>query len=138
MGSVKKELIVEAPVEDLWAIIRDFAQGPIRMAPGFVTDCTLNAPDLRVATFVNGTVLHERFIALDEQQHRFVYSIVGGSVTPTHNNSSMQVLPHENGSRFVWIHDVLPDELADTFGPSMEHGLQVFKQTVESAVATTP
>jgi hypothetical protein len=67
-----------------------------------------------------------------------VYSIVGGSVTPTHNNASMQVFPHENGSRFVWIHDVLPDELAETFGASMEHGLQVFEQTVESAVAAKP
>ncbi|WP_433710065.1 SRPBCC family protein [Nocardia sp. CA-084685] len=136
MGSVEREIIVEAPVEQVWAIIGDFAHGPIRMAPGFVTDSTLDGPDLRIVTFENGTVLHERFIALDEAERRIVFSIVGGSVTPAHDNSSMQVFPHADGSRFVWIHDTLPHELADAFGTSMEHGLEVFKQTVENAVST--
>jgi len=138
MGSVEKEIIIEAPAEDVWAIIGDFAAGPIRMAPGFVTDSTLDGPDLRIVTFENGTVLHERFIALDETQRRIVFSIVGGSVTPAHDNSSMQVFQHADGSRFVWIHDTLPHELADAFGASMEHGLSVFKQTVESAVVAEP
>ncbi|MEV5832176.1 hypothetical protein [Nocardia sp. NPDC052112] len=40
--------------------------------------------------------------------------------------------------RFVWIHDTLPYELADTFGAAMEHGPQVFEQTVENAVSTRP
>ncbi|MFQ6397263.1 SRPBCC family protein [Nocardia sp. KC 131] len=134
MGSVKKEIVVEATVEDVWAIIGDFDQGPIRMAPGFVTECRLDGPGVRVATFVNGTVLRERLIALDEVQRRFVYSIVGDSVTPKHNNASMQVFPHDSGSRFVWIHDVLPDELAVAFGASMDQGLEVFKRTVEGAI----
>ncbi|MFI7665306.1 SRPBCC family protein [Nocardia sp. NPDC049526] len=137
MGSVTREIIIEAPAEELWAIIGDFAQGPERMAPGFVTGSTLDGPDLRIVTFANGTVLHERFIALDEAERRIVFSIVGGSVTPGHDNSSMQVFPHADGSRFVWIHDTLPHELADAFGASMEHGLQVFKQSVETAVVTS-
>ncbi|MFE7800138.1 SRPBCC family protein [Nocardia sp. NPDC057440] len=134
MGSIKKEIVVEAHVDDVWAIIRDFGQGPIRMAPGYVTECRLDGPGVRVATFVNGTVLRERLIALDEAERRFVYSIVGDSVTPQHNNASMQVFPHDNGSRFVWIHDVLPDELAVAFGVGMDEGLRVFKETVEAAV----
>ncbi|WP_433684176.1 SRPBCC family protein [Nocardia sp. CA-119907] len=138
MGSVEKEIIIEAPAEDVWAIIGDFAAGPIRMAPGFVTDSTLDGPDVRIVTFDNGTVLHERFIALDESQRRIVFSIVGGSVTPAHDNSSMQVFPHADGSRFVWIHDTLPHELADAFGVSMEHGLSLLKKTVESSVAAKP
>lgn len=135
MGSVEKEIIIEAPAEDVWAIIGDFAAGPIRMAPGFVTDSTLDGPDMRIVTFDNGTVLHERFIALDESQRRIVFSIVGGSVTPAHDNSSMQVFAHADGSRFVWIHDTLPHKLADAFGATMERGLSLLKQTVESAVA---
>ncbi|MFD0361266.1 SRPBCC family protein [Nocardia sp. GCM10030253] len=138
MGSVKKEIFVEASVEDVWAIIGDFGQGPIRMAPGFVTECRLDSPEVRVATFVNGTVLRERLIELDEAERRFVYSIVGDSIAPEHNNASMQVFPQDNGSRFVWIHDVLPDELAIAFGASMDQGLEVFKRTVEGAVTTNP
>lgn len=136
MAMIKRELILDAPVEDVWAVIGDFARGPIRMAPGFVTGIELPAPDLRIVTFVNESVLHERFITLDNNEHRFVYSIVGGSVTPEHNNASMQVFPHDNGrSRFVWIHDVLPHELAEGFGPGMDAGLNVFKATMEGAAA---
>ncbi|MEV0292638.1 SRPBCC family protein [Nocardia sp. NPDC050710] len=134
MASVEKEIVIEAPVEDVWAIIGDFGQGPIRMAPGFVVDSRLAEPDLRIVTFADGTVVHERLIALDDAKQRFVFSIVGGSVTPIHDNATMRVFPHDDGhSRFVWTHDVLPAELADAFGASMEQGLLLFKRTVESA-----
>ncbi|WP_433597967.1 hypothetical protein ACQPXH_19465 [Nocardia sp. CA-135953] len=45
----------------------------------------------------------------------------------------MQVFPHADGSRFVWIHDALPYDLADAFGAAMEHGLQVFEQSVATS-----
>ncbi|WP_405165637.1 SRPBCC family protein [Nocardia sp. NBC_01499] len=133
MASVKKELIVEVPVENIWAIIRDFAGGPVRMAPGYAVDSKLVAPDTRVVDFANGSTLRERLVTIDDDERRFVYSIIGGSVTPEHNNATMQVFPHGDGhSRFVWIHDVLPAELAEAFGAGMDEGLRSFKQTQES------
>ncbi|MFF3223389.1 SRPBCC family protein [Nocardia suismassiliense] len=135
MASVKKELIIEAPAEQIWAIIRDFVAGPVRMAPGFATDSKLDGQDVRVVEFANGSTLRERLITLDEDERRFVYSIIGGSVTPAHNNASMQVFPHGDAhTRFVWRHDVLPAELAEAFSPGMDEGLRVFKQTQEAAV----
>ncbi|MEU4317299.1 hypothetical protein AB0F85_02770 [Nocardia fluminea] len=45
----------------------------------------------------------------------------------------MQVFPHGEGhSRFVWIHDVQPDDLAVPMGAAMRHGLTIFKQTMET------
>ncbi|MFI9511172.1 SRPBCC family protein [Nocardia sp. NPDC052566] len=137
MATVTREIIVAANPAEVWAIIGDFADGPSRMAPGFVTETTVRAPGLRVATFADGTVLEERLITLDDAERRFVYSIVGGSVTPEHNNASMQVFDEGDGqSRFVWRHDVLPAALADAFAPKMEQGLAVFKRTVEAAAAS--
>lgn len=64
-----------------------------------------------------------------------VATSVGRSVTPAHDNSSMQVFLHADGSRFVRICDTLPHELAHAFGASMQHGLSLLEQTVERAVA---
>jgi hypothetical protein len=36
-------------------------------------------------------------------------------------------------SRFVWIHDVLPDELAASLHAAMEYGSGLIKRTLESA-----
>ncbi|GAB2441728.1 SRPBCC family protein [Nocardia tengchongensis] len=136
MASVQKEIIIDADPATVWAIISDFTDGPVRMAPGFVTDCQVEEPDIRVVTFANGTVLRERLIALDDEQRRLVFSIIGDTMQPTHDNASMQVLPHEDGrSRFVWIHDVQPDELTIQMGAGMDQGMSIFKQTVESASA---
>jgi hypothetical protein len=51
----------------------------------------------------------------------------------THHNASAQVFPDGEGySRFVWIADLLPHELASAVGAMMEQGLAVIKRTLES------
>jgi hypothetical protein len=132
MASVQKEIIIDAAPADVWAIIGDFTDGPVRMAPGLVTGSRLDEPDVRVVTFADGTVARERLVALDDETRRLVFSVVGGTMQPTHDNASMQVVPHGDGrSRFVWIHDVQPDDLTIPMGAVMDHGLRIFKQTVE-------
>jgi hypothetical protein len=99
----------------------------------FVTDSRLDEPDVRVVTFADGTVLRERLIALDDELRRLVYSAIGDTMQPAHDNASMQVVPHGDGrSRFVWIHDVRPDELTIPMAAGMDHGLNIFKQALES------
>ncbi|RDI54374.1 SRPBCC family protein [Nocardia mexicana] len=133
MASVYKEIVIQAPPEQVWAVLADFAEGPVRMAPGFVTESRVESPDTRVVTFSNGTVVHERRITLDEGARRFVYSVYGGTVPIEHDNASWQVFPEgEGGTRFVWSRDLLPDALAEPFGASMEYGMKVFKETMES------
>jgi Polyketide cyclase / dehydrase and lipid transport len=134
MASVQKEIIIDADPAAVWAIISDFPDGPIRMAPGFVTGSRLDEPDVRVVTFADGTVARERLIALDNELRRLVFSIIGDTMQPTHDNASMQVVPHEDGrSRFIWIHDVQPDDLTISMGAGMDEGLKIFKQTMESS-----
>ncbi|MFC9472165.1 SRPBCC family protein [Nocardia sp. NPDC056952] len=133
MASVHKEILIDADPAQVWAVISDFTDGPVRMAPGFVTDSQLVEPGVRTATFADGTVVRERLIALDEQARRIAYSVIGDTMRPTHDNASMQVFSHGDGhSRFVWIHDVQPDDLAAPMGAAIDHGLTIFKQTMES------
>lgn len=132
MASVRKEVLIEASPEEVWAVVRDFATCPPRMAPGFVVDTRLEEPDVRVVTFSTGAVARERFVAVDEEARRTVFSIIGGTAQPAHDNASMQVFAEGRGSRFVWIHDVLPDELGPPLAAGMEHGLNVFKRDIES------
>ena len=49
----------------------------------------------------------------------------------------MQVFPHGEGTRFVWITDVLPDEIADSIRALVEQGSQIIKRTLEGASAAT-
>lgn len=89
MTSVQKEIIIDADPADVWAVVGDFTDGPAR----------------------------ERLIGIDDRTHRLAYSVIGDTMQPTHDSASMQVFSHRNGrSRFVWIHDVQPDDLADADG----------------------
>jgi len=131
MASISKEILIRSSAEDVWAVVGDFAAGPSRMAPGYVVDTRVEA-DTRVVTFIDGTVARERFVALDHESRRIAYAVVGDSLQPAHDNASMQVLADgERRCRLIWIHDVLPDDLAPTLDAAMTHGGAVIKHTFE-------
>ena len=129
MASIRKEILIEAPHDDVWAAVRDFGAVHQRLVPGFVTDARLDG-DARIVTFANGMVAREVLVDLDDAAARLVYAVVGGR--PTHYNASVQVFPAGEGrSRFVWIIDLLPNELAGPIGAMADEGSAVIKQTLE-------
>ena len=129
MASIRKETIVRARPEDVWAAIRDIGAIHTRLARGFVTDTQLDG-DTRVVTFANGFVARERIVDIDDQARRIAYSVVEGR--PTHHNASIQVFADANGSsRIVWITDLLPNDLAETIGGMMDMGTAAMKKTLE-------
>ncbi|HEV8206067.1 MAG TPA: SRPBCC family protein, partial [Acidimicrobiia bacterium] len=112
MASITKQVLIDAPPDDVWDALRDFGAVHERLAPGFVVDCQLEG-NARVVTFFNGAVARELLVDIDDDARRLVYSIVESPLGSTHDNSSAQVFADADGrSRFVWIKDVLPDELA--------------------------
>jgi hypothetical protein len=112
VGTVRIDLHVVAGADAVWNVIGDFAAGPLRMAPGHVTGC-VSRGDTRTVTFADGTVARERLVAVDHERRRIVYAVIGDTLRPQHDNASMQVLPvDETSCTLVWIHDVLPDDLA--------------------------
>ncbi|MDH6141567.1 hypothetical protein P3T35_003586 [Kitasatospora sp. GP30] len=133
MASIHKELIIDAHPEVVWAVLSDYGAVHERLAPGFVIDTHLNS-DTRTVTFADGTIVLERLVDLDHQAMRVAYTVIGGSLHPSHHHASMQALPEADGrTRFVWHTDVLPDALAAPIAESMEHGSAVIRRALEAA-----
>ncbi|MEV6244104.1 SRPBCC family protein [Lentzea sp. NPDC051838] len=132
MASISMEIVINAGAGDVWKVIGEFATGPSRMAQGFVLDTRLEG-DHRVVTFADGTTARERLVTVDDDARRLVYSIVGGTVTPEHDNAVMQVVADGERCRLVWSRDLLPDTLAAPIHKAMARGLDVIKKTLDNA-----
>jgi carbon monoxide dehydrogenase subunit G len=130
MAHIRKEISIDASPEAVWDALRDWGALHERLVPGFVVDTKLDGED-RIVTFANGMVVRELLVDLDDDARRLAWSIVGGPYT--HHGASAQVFPDgENACRFVWIADLLPNELAAPTGEAMQQGTNVVKQTLEA------
>jgi uncharacterized protein YndB with AHSA1/START domain len=49
MASIRREVILDAPVETVWEALRDVGELHTRLVPGFVVDCRLDG-EARVVT----------------------------------------------------------------------------------------
>lgn len=134
MASVHKEFLVDATPDQVWDVLCDFGAVHERLVPGFVTATRLDA-DTRTVTFADGTIVAERLVDLDPVSRRVAYTVVGGSLHPSHHHAWMQALPEAEGTRFVWHIDVLPEALAAPIAEFVEHGATVMRATL-SAQAT--
>jgi carbon monoxide dehydrogenase subunit G len=131
MASIHKDVLIEAPADQIWDAIRDVGAIHTRLAHGFVTDTRLEG-NTREVTFTNGAVVRERIVDLDDRARRVAYSAIGGRFT--HHSASIQVFPDgDTHSRVVWIADLLPNELADLVGGMMEQGCAAMKRTLEQS-----
>ena len=136
MASIHKEIQIAASPEDVWDAVRDFGAVHERVAPGFLTDCHMEADgSARIVTFARLHTIGEgndagTAVGLDDMHRRLVWSVVGGR--PTHHNASMQILPDgESSSRAVWIADLLPNELAPAIAAMIDQGLGAMKRALE-------
>lgn len=131
MASIHREVLIDAKPDAAWDALRDIGALHRRLAPGFVTDVQLE-DGARVVTFGNGLVVREIIVDLDDKARRLAWSVVGGQMI--HHNASAQVFADGDGrTRFVWIADLLPHDLASTIAAMMDQGLAVIKRTLEDA-----
>ncbi|HEY0390399.1 MAG TPA: SRPBCC family protein [Solirubrobacterales bacterium] len=132
MASIRKERMIEARPEAVWEALSDWGAAHQRLVPGFVVETRLDGAD-RVVTFFNGAVARERLVDLSEEDRRLVWSIVDGPYA--HHNGAAQVFANEDGTtRFVWVADLLPDDLAPITDELMERGVDTVKRTLEGDV----
>jgi carbon monoxide dehydrogenase subunit G len=134
MASIHREIAIRARPEDVWAAIRDVGAAHQRLAPGLLVDARLEG-DARVVTWATGLVVRELIVDIDDETRRFAYAAVGGRTT--HHNSSMQVFADGEGSRFVWITHLLPNELAEFVAGLIDQGTGVIKRTLETDSASS-
>lgn len=130
MASLCKEIVLNAPAEDVWDAVRDVGAIHRRLAPGVVVDTRLEG-DVRLVRFANGTVLRERIVGIDDGTRRVAWTITGW--VATHHHGSMQVFAEGDRCRLVWITDVLPHDLAGPLSQTQDAILTVVRRTLEQA-----
>ncbi len=131
MASIQKEFGVAATADDVWDAVRDFAAVHTRLAPGFVTDSVMD-DDSRLVTFSNGTSARELLVDCDDTKRRLVYAVISERIRQ-HSASAQIAEDGERRSRFVWIVDVLPNEIAPYISGQMDLSIAAMKKKLESA-----
>ena len=131
MATIHLEILIDTSPEAAWDALRDWGALDTRLAPGFVTKVRVERR-VRVVTFFNGTEVAERIVDVDDGGRRLAWTIEDGPYA--HHSGSAQVFPAgASGIRFVWITDLLPDELAEPTTAMMRKGLATIKETLEAA-----
>jgi hypothetical protein len=109
MATIRSEIKTRAPASEVWSAIRDIGALHTRLVPGFVTDTKLE-PGGRTVTFVNGTVLREPIVTLDDEARRLVWTHEGGRAA--HYNGALQVAELTEGTTsVVWTKGPASDEI---------------------------
>jgi hypothetical protein len=138
MASIIRETYIDASARDVWEAVRDFGAVDKRLVPGFVIQSRLDGDTTRIVTFFNGRTAREVLVGVDDDARRLAYSVIEGALGATHHNSSAQIFATgDHGTRFVWITDVLPDQLGAYVGELMDRGIAVIKQTLEGSATPT-
>ncbi len=132
MATVRTTLDTRASLDDAWDAIRDVGALHTRLAPGFVADTRLE-PGARVVTFVNGMVIREPIVTIDDEARRLVWSAEGGRTT--HYNASLQVSARpDGGATVVWTADFLPDDVKPQLATAIEAGTRAMKRSLDALV----
>jgi hypothetical protein len=134
MATVVREIGIDVAAGTCWDAVRDFGALRERLAPGFVTDVQMVGTRERQVTFFTGSVAREYLVGSDDAMMRLAYAVTESPLGSSHMNAAVQVIADgDTRCRFVWITDVLPDELADRVAALMDRGLDAIKTTLESA-----
>ncbi len=130
MATLRREISLDVPADQVWPAIRDFGQVHARVAPGFLTSLEMDKGD-RIVSFSNGMVARERLVTADDEACRLVYSVVEGRAS--HYNAAVQIVPEgKDKSRLVWTIDLLPNELAPAISGMMDQATGIMKKTLEA------
>ncbi len=134
MASIVREVALDATAESCWDALADFGAVHERLARGFVTDSESTGPSERRVTFFNGSVVTEHLVGIDEQRRRLAYTLTEGLPGCIHYGASAQIVDEGEGRcRFVWILDVLPDELEPRLASMMDRGIDAVAVTLASS-----
>ena len=133
MATVRSGIKTRTPAQEVWSAIRDIGALHTRLVPGFVTDTKLE-PGARVVTFVNGVVLREPIVTLDDKARRLVWTHEGGRAR--HYNGSLEVSELADGmTSVVWTADFLPDDIGDYMSRAIEAGMAAMQRSLDRLAA---
>jgi hypothetical protein len=131
MASLRQEIHIDTPPDEVWSALRDVGALHTRLVPGFVKDTRLEG-NARIVTFGNGMVVREEIVGIDDARRRLAWAVVDEPFD--HYSGVAWVEPDINGgTRFVWTADLLPDSLSAQVEEMMSAGIRTVKETLERA-----
>ena len=133
---IRRTFTVPATADEVWDVFRDIGAVHTRLAPGFVTDTVMLAPDERQVTFANGAIVTEHIVSLDDDARRLAYTILERA--GEHHHASFEVLPHDDGATVVWTTDVLRGPVAETFRATVVAAVPVIAATLSGRTSRAP
>jgi hypothetical protein len=132
VATIRSKLTTRAGADQVWSAVRDIGALHTRLVPGFVVDTRLE-PGARVVTFINGVVLREPIVTLDDEARRLVWTAEGGRAR--HYNASLKVSALPGGlTSVVWTADFLPDDLHCCFSRAIEAGMAAMQRSLDALV----
>lgn len=132
MASIRRELHIARPADDVWAIVTDVGSLP-RWFPGIVSCEVIETDDglVRRVGLGTGLQLDELIITNDTIARRFQYSITGGFFR--HHLGTVDVIELDDGCLAVYGTDATPDVMALVIGGASGQALANLAELV-----TTP
>lgn len=131
MASIRKEIRIKAPANQIWDALKDVGALHTRLVPGFVTDTKMEG-NTRVVTFGNGMVAREEIVSIEPSQQRVAWAVIGQQFRHYSSAAWVESDP-KGGSRFFWSADLLPDDLAPQVDKMMTEGIEAVKRTLEAS-----
>ncbi len=144
---VKRSVIIDAPIERVWAVVRDF-DSVVNWNPGVVaarmeSGSATTVGSIRELDIADGTAFRETLLAHSDLDHSYSYDIVEGPLACTNYISTHQFIEITDGDKTLGIwqgeFDCDPDDAAeletivgDTIYRDGQRGLNQFLQETQS------
>lgn len=131
MASIRRELRIDRPAEDVWPLIGDPGRIP-EWFPGIVSAEVAEDDEgvARTVTLATGIPLVERVITNDPLAHRFQYRITGGVFSE--HQGTVDLIDLGDGTCLgVYSTDAAPDVMALVIGGATGTALANIKKLAE-------
>jgi NADPH:quinone reductase len=107
MQKVVRSTIIDAPIERVWAVLRDFNSHD--QWHDVVDESRIEAQErsdqvgcIRSFTLKDGNRIREQLLALDDKQHKSTYCIVDATVPLQRYVATITLKPVTDGQRTFW------------------------------------
>ena len=138
MACVRRDFEVEAPVDDVWAALRDIGNVHRRLLPDVFADVELHGGE-RVVTFVGGTTVREVILDLDDRERRLAFALVEGPAWLRFYHASIKAFADGAHRTLVMsTFDVLPHERAEPIAKVVDEAIASVQRSLEHRYRWAP
>jgi hypothetical protein len=137
MGTVRRHIFIDAPAEEVWALVGD----PARLNEWFpITECEVSRddgaadlpPTKRWITLASGLRFEEQIVTLDHDLRRFQYSIINNPIIKSHLGTVDVIADGNSRCIVIYATDLDPEVMALVIAGAAGEGLKMLKNTFSS------